>query len=158
MLFIQFNIQIDDVLSPPYWIYAHSLQFTNSLPIELTRGAIWCWYYFLFRAAAGFSTFYIELIFSRTFRFDMVCVNECALSSLWLWRPTSNANAWRHLSGSQNTTLPPPISCFAVMVSVATSNSDTGFYFCCWSWPAVTYLKLLVQTWLVTLLLCCFMS
>ena len=42
--------------------FLHSLPFTNSLPNQLTRVAIWWWdqeFYFLFHAEAGFSTFYI---------------------------------------------------------------------------------------------------
>ena len=50
-------------------IFWHSLPFTNSLPRELIRVAIWWWnqaFYFLFQSEAGFSTFYVRLLLTGT--------------------------------------------------------------------------------------------
>ena len=85
--------------------FLHSLQFINSLPMELTRTPIWCWYYFLFHAAAGFSTFYIGLTFTRTLGTGDI------LSTIWYvigltrleWEPNSLTRGPR----STDSAMPP---------------------------------------------------
>ena len=57
------------VLSPLPLEFCILFHFTNSLPIDLIMLAIWYWnegFYFLLYTEAGFSIFYIGLLFTRT--------------------------------------------------------------------------------------------
>ena len=57
---INFKGEINCVLSMPSWLFGIIFHFTNSLPINLMKVAIWYWnegFYFLFHTKAGFSIF-----------------------------------------------------------------------------------------------------
>ena len=58
-------------------VLLHSLPFTNSLIIEVVRVAIGWWnqlFYLLFQSEAGFSTFYIWLLFPYTPGMGEYCI------------------------------------------------------------------------------------
>ena len=107
--------------------YCHYISFLfhfiNSLPINLTKAVIGYWnngFYFLFHAKAGFSTFYIRLLFTPTastgesFIYSFVCSRIylfCYLISVdymsLVWCQNTSVNTMRaHTAGQKTVNMP----------------------------------------------------